>query len=62
VVSIISGAGAAICREVVLGISVHNFTQQGGCAVFLCSFICSRVSGLMQFSDRPDKGIASNSV
>jgi hypothetical protein len=38
---------------------VHNFTQLGGRAEFLRSFIWSRVFGLMRFRDGSDKGTAS---
>jgi hypothetical protein len=45
-----------------LGVSVWNFMQLGGRADFLCPFICTYVSGLMQFRVGTDKGTASNSV
>jgi hypothetical protein len=45
-----------------LRIRVQNFTQLGDVLICLQPFIWSRVSGLMRFRDRSDKGTASNFV
>jgi hypothetical protein len=40
----------------IMEVSVQNLMQLGGLADFLCAFIRSLVSGLMQFHDMSDEG------